>query len=178
MLLTDDASIAARARHLATQAREPVSHYEHVDLGFNYRMSNLLAALGRAQLQTLSDRIERRGQIELRYREALGGLPGVEFLPRVPWGESNHWLTCLTIDPGVAAATRDEMIRAFEAADIEARPTWKPMHRQPLYRDAPAVLTGVADHVFDTGLCIPSGSGLTDDEQSRVVEIARALLEH
>ena len=177
MLVTDDDALAARVRHLAGNAREPVTWYEHADLGFNYRLSNLLAAVGRAQLSTLPERIARRRRIEERYRDALGSLAGVEFLPRAPWCDSNHWMTCLTIDPAAATSTRDELLDALEAVDIEARPTWKPMHRQPLYRDAPAVVTGVADRVFDTGICLPSGSGLTDDEQARVIEIALLMLE-
>lgn len=176
MFVTDDAALADRVRHLATQAREPVLHYEHVDLGFNYRMSNLLAALGRAQVATLPDRIRRRGGIEQRYRDALGGLAGVEFLPRAPWGTSNHWMTCLMIDAEVAAASRDDVIAALGGADVEARPTWKPMHRQPLYHDAPAIVTGVADRVFARGVCLPSGSGLQASEQERVIDIAAAVL--
>ena len=176
MLVTDDADFAARVRHLATQAREPVVHYEHHEIGFNYRMSNLLAALGRAQLASLPERIARRGAIEARYRDALGSIDGIQFSPHAPWGEPNHWLTCLTIDPRAASATRDDVIGALEAHDIEARPVWKPMHRQPLYADAPAVITGVADRVFETGLCLPSGSALTPGEQDRVIEAVVAVL--
>jgi dTDP-4-amino-4,6-dideoxygalactose transaminase len=176
MLVTDDEQIAARVRHLATQAREPVVHYEHRELGFNYRMSNVLAALGRAQLASLGERVERRRAIAGRYREALASIDGVHFAPEAPWGASNHWLTCLTLDPSEAAATRDDVIAALEAHDIEARPVWKPMHRQPIYADAPAVITGVADRVFETGLCLPSGSGLTPEEQDRVIDVVVAKL--
>ena len=176
MLVTDDPDFAARVRHLATQAREPVVHYEHHEIGFNYRMSNILAALGRAQLASLPARIARRGAIEARYRDALGSIDGIQFSPHAPWGEPNHWLTCLTIDPRAASATRDAVIGALEAHDIEARPVWKPMHRQHLYADAPAVITGVADRVFETGLCLPSGSALTPGEQDRVIEAVLVVL--
>jgi dTDP-4-amino-4,6-dideoxygalactose transaminase len=174
MLVTDDEMLAGRVRHLANQARESALHYEHIELGYNYRLSNLLAALGRAQLSSLPERIERRSAIEARYRDALRGMEGVSFLPRAPWGRPNHWLTCVTVDG--ARATRDELIDALATADIEARPTWKPMHRQPLHRDAPAVLTGVADRVFETGLCLPSGSNLARNDQDRVLEILTSRL--
>jgi len=176
MLLTDDEVVARRTLHLATQAREPAAHYEHAELGFNYRMSNLLAAVGRAQLRSLPERQQRRGAVDDRYRAALGDVAGVEFLPRAPWGTSNHWLTCLTIDPGVAGAHRDDVIAALGDHDVEARPTWKPMHRQPLYRDAPAVLTGVADEIFDSGLCLPSGARLSEGDQGRIIDVVCATL--
>jgi pyridoxal phosphate-dependent aminotransferase EpsN len=175
-LVTDDDQLAARVRHLSTQAREPDVHYEHTEVGFNYRMSNVLAALGRAQLATLEERVARRSAIEARYRLALEDLAGVAFAPEPSWGYSNHWLTCLTIDPALATATRDSVIRALEEADIEARPMWKPMHRQPLYVNAPAVITGVADRVFEHGLCLPSGSNLDAADQDRVINIVRRIL--
>ena len=175
-LVTDDAQFADRARHLATQAREPTIHYEHADLGFNYRMSNLLAALGRAQLAGLPARIEARSEVMNRYRDALGRLAGLSFAPEPRWGRSNCWLTCVTIDPVVARGTRDDVLAALDTADIEARPTWKPMHRQPLYEHARARLTGVADKVFDQGLCLPSGSSLAVADQDRVIEAVLAVL--
>jgi dTDP-4-amino-4,6-dideoxygalactose transaminase len=175
-LVTDDARLAERARHLATQAREPVIHYEHVDLGFNYRMSNLLAALGRAQLAGLPTRIEARAKVMGLYREALGGVAGLSFAPEPEWGRSNAWLTCVTIDPAVACGTRDDVLATLGDADIEARHTWKPMHRQPLYEHARARLTGVADRVFDHGLCLPSGSSLSVADQDRVIEAVLGVL--
>jgi dTDP-4-amino-4,6-dideoxygalactose transaminase len=178
MLATDDNVIAAHVRRLANQGRAPAIHYEHTELGFNYRMSNLLAALGRAQLRSLDDRVHRRTEIERRYRAALAGLPGVEFSPRAPWGAPNHWLTCLTLDPRAAAVDRNGLIAALGAADIEARPTWKPMHQQPVHRSAPSLLRGVADQIFGRGLCLPSGSSLTEADQRRVIEVARSVLEH
>jgi dTDP-4-amino-4,6-dideoxygalactose transaminase len=172
-LVTDDERLARRVRHLATQAREPAPHYEHVDVGFNYRLSNLLAAVGRGQLATLDDRIARRRRIRERYVEALGDLPGVGWNPVDVDGRSNHWLTVLTVDP--AAGVDPEQLRlALEAADIEARPTWKPMHRQPVFAGAPAVVDGTSDELFATGLCLPSGSGMSDADQDRVIDVLRA----
>jgi dTDP-4-amino-4,6-dideoxygalactose transaminase len=177
MAVTDDAELAARVRYLANQARAATAHYEHEELGFNYGMSNLLAALGRAQVATLAERVRRRGEINRRYRAALGDCHGVSFQPHAAWGNPNHWLTCLTIDPAATGATRDDVLGALARADIEARPTWKPMHRQPLYRGAPAVITGVADRLFDTGLCLPSGTDMSPAQQDRVIEITRSVVE-
>jgi len=176
MLVTDDTDRARRIRHLATQAREPVVHYEHIDLGFNYRMSNLLAALGRAQLAGLPPKITRRRELNLRYRAALGDLPGVAFMPVADYGEPNYWLTCLSIDPAAARVDRDTVLKHLTHAGIEARPVWKPMHRQPLYADAEVVGGAVADHLFATGLCLPSGSSMGDADIDRVVSVARGAL--
>ncbi len=175
-VVTDDECDAARVRHLATQARDAAVHYEHSEIGFNYRMSNVLAALGRSQLASLEARVARRADIEQRYRAALDGIAGVAFAPDPGWGRSNHWLTCLTIDPTISGASRDELIQRLEEHDIEARPTWKPMHQQPLYADAPAVLRGVADQVFAHGVCLPSGSNLDEASQERVIGVARQVL--
>jgi len=174
-VVTDDATVAARIRHLATQAREPAPHYEHVEVGSNERLSNVLAAIGRAQLATLADRIARRRAIRARYEAGLAGLPGIGWNPvdddrfRV-----NHWLTCITIDPHAAGGLAPEHLRlALDAADVEARPTWKPMHRQPVFAGAPTVLDGTSDHIFATGLCLPSGGSMTDAEQDRVIDVVR-----
>ena len=177
MLVTDDAAIASRVRHLATQAREPVAHYEHRDIGFNYRMSNLLAAFGRGQLETLSDRVADRRAIDQRYRDALCDLPGVGFAPRPPGLSSNCWLPCITIDP-VASGTSSERVRlALEREDIESRPLWKPMHRQPAFMTSPSRVTGVSDELFAHGLCLPTGSGLSEATQDFVIESIRACFE-
>ena len=144
-------------------------HYEHIDLGFNYRMSNLLAALGRAQLAGLPPKIARRREINLRYRAALVDLPGVAFMPVADYGEPNYWLTCLSIDPAAARVDRDTVLKHLTHAGIEARPVWKPMHRQPLYADAEVVGGAVADHLFATGLCLPSGSSMGDADIDRVI---------
>jgi len=175
MLVSNDGDLARRARHLATQAREPEAHYEHVDLGFNYRMSNLLAALGVAQLRGLDRRLARRHAVNEAYRRALGGLPGISFMPRAGYGEPNDWLTCILVDPEHYGATRDDVRLALEERDIEARPTWKPLHLQPLFQGTPVVGGGVSAAVFERGLCLPSGSNLADADLGRVVEVIEHL---
>jgi dTDP-4-amino-4,6-dideoxygalactose transaminase len=172
-LVTDDEQLARRARYLSTQARQPVPHYEHVDIGFNYRLSNLLAAFGRAQLATLDDRMARRRQLRARYVEALGGLPGTGWNPVDVDGRSNHWLTVLTVDPATGL-TPESLRLALEAVDVESRPTWKPMHQQPVFAGAAAVLDGTSDELFATGLCLPSGSNMSDADQDRVIEVLLA----
>jgi len=174
MLVTGSAEVAARARHLATQARDPFPHYEHSELGFNYRLSNLLAALGRAQLRTLAERVERRHQLNTMYRAGLGGLAGISFMPVAPYGEPNYWLTCILIDPQTFGADREDLRLALEAEDIESRPLWKPLHLQPVFAGAPAVGGEVCAAIFEHGLCLPSGSSLSDTDLSRVVEIITA----
>jgi dTDP-4-amino-4,6-dideoxygalactose transaminase len=175
-LVSNDSELVARARHLATQARDPAPHYEHSTLGYNYRLSNLAAAVGRGQLRTLEQRVQRRREINRRYREAFADLDGVGFLPDAPYGAPTSWLTVITLDPGDAAAKPDDVRHALEAVDIEARPAWKPMHLQPLYADAEIVGGEVAEAVFATGLCLPSGSSLTDADQDRVIEVVRTVL--
>jgi len=175
MLVTRDKGVADRARHLATQAREPEAHYEHVDLGFNYRMSNLLAALGVAQLRGLDRRMARRHAVNEAYRRALGALPGIRFMPRAGYGEPNDWLTCILVDPDEYGATREDIRLALEENDIEARPTWKPLHLQPLFVEAPVVGGEVAARIFEQGLCLPSGSTLSDVDLERVVAVIEQL---
>ncbi len=176
MLVTTDADLAARTRHLATQAREPAAHYEHVEVGYNYRLSNLLAALGRAQLRKLEERVSRRREIGRRYREALTDHPGVHFAPMGDPDESNHWLTCLTVDPLVARVDREALRQHLRSRGIEARPVWKPMHRQPVFGDCDVLGGKVAERLFEEGLCLPSGSSLTEAEQDEVVtEIGHVL---
>ena len=146
-LLTPDAGVAARARYLATQARQPAVHYEHTEIGFNYRLSNLLAAVGRAQVARLQQMIDRRLQINQRYREAFVG-PSVEFMPVPAWSGWNGWLTCVLLTDGTV---RDRVIDALAAADIEARPLWKPLHLQPVFADATAHLDGTSEALFARG---------------------------
>lgn len=177
MLATGDAGLAERARYLATQARQPAAHYEHTEVGYNYRLSNVLAALGRAQLKDLADRVDRRREFNRRYRLALTEVPGVTFMPEADRCRSTFWLTCLTIDPAEAGVDRETVRVRLEEADIESRPVWKPMHRQPVYQDAPAVLNGVSDRLFDLGLCLPSGSGMSDDQFDFVIEHLVAALQ-
>jgi dTDP-4-amino-4,6-dideoxygalactose transaminase len=175
MLVSDDEALIARARYLSTQAHEPVVHYEHLAVGFNYRLSNLLAAVGRGQLRGLDERIELRRAINVRYRAALSDLPGVEFMPVAPYGEPNYWLTCVLIDPDQFGATHADIRVALEALDIESRPTWKPLHLQPVYADAPTVGGDVSASIYERGLCLPSGSRLADEDLDRVTATIRNL---
>lgn len=166
--LSDDPMIAERVRYLATQARQPVVHYEHTDVGYNYRLSNLLAALGRAQLERLPAMSARRVAINEQYRGLLASVPGLEFMPLAPWGGWNGWLTCVVFDD---AATRDRVQQALEREDIESRPLWKPLHRQPVFASAQAVVDGTSEGLFARGLCLPSGSTLTDEQVERVATL-------
>ena len=175
MVVTDDEHLAARIRHLSTQAREPAPHYEHLEAGFNERLSNLLAAFGRGQLGDLDRRVERRRAIFDRYVDALRDRAGIGFQPEAAYGRCTRWLTCITIDP--ATGITPEQVRThLETHDIEARPTWKPMHCQPAFADAPRRVDGTSDHIFATGLCLPSGSGMTDDQQQHVIDALGEVL--
>jgi dTDP-4-amino-4,6-dideoxygalactose transaminase len=176
MLVSDDHALVERVRHLATQAREPAPHYEHRDIGFNYRLSNLLAALGRGQLEQLAAKVDHRRAVKARYREALADLDGIAFMPDAPKGRPSNWLTVVTLDPDEARATPEAVRLHLEAADIEARPAWKPMHLQPVFADAPMRGGAVAERIFATGLCLPSGSSLTPAEQDRVIDAIREVL--
>ncbi len=163
-----------RARFLAGQAREPVSHYEHREAGFTYRLSNVLAGFGRGQLLALDERVVQRRTNFGHYQQLLGHLPGIDFQPEPTGSYSNRWLTVMTIDPAKTDGLTPEDLRLALANErIEARPVWKPMHRQPLFAGCPAYLTGVADRIFATGLCLPSGSALTPANRERVATIVR-----
>ncbi|MDZ7677418.1 MAG: aminotransferase class I/II-fold pyridoxal phosphate-dependent enzyme [Acidimicrobiales bacterium] len=173
-VVTDDEALSDRVRHLATQAREPAAHYEHRDLGYNYRLSNLLAALGRAQLSSLDERVAGRRKVAMRYEESLGPLDGVSFPATDPgW---NGWLTCLLLDPRAGLPDPESVRSELDATGIEARRAWKPMHRQPLYAEAATRLSGVADQVFDRGLCLPSSHALSTAEVDRVIDALTAAL--
>lgn len=175
MLVTGSREIADCARHLANQAREPVVHFEHRTVGYNYRLSNLLAALGRAQLRGLEDRVERRARIDSQYVRALADLPGISFMPRTDEGTSNYWLTCILIEPESFGTDRERVRLALEAADIESRPTWKPLHIQPAFAELGLVGSGHCARVFDRGLCLPTGSSLSSEDQTRVIEVISGL---
>lgn len=170
MLLSDDKAHIDLARKLATQAREPVPHYEHSMVGYNYRLSNLLAAVGRGQLRNLPDRVARRRANFAHYVAALAPQPGITFMPEIEGGHSTRWLTCLLVDPDTFGATREEIRVHMETFHIESRPVWKPMHLQPIYKDHPILGGQTSTHLFEHGLCLPSGSNLTDPDRARVVE--------
>jgi dTDP-4-amino-4,6-dideoxygalactose transaminase len=171
MLVSPNSEWIAHARKLSTQAREPAPHYEHTEVGFNYRLSNLLAAVGRAQLEVLPERVQARRRINERYRELLGEVPGIAFMPQAPYGQSNCWLTCIIVDPEAAGTDRETIRTALEAEDIESRPLWKPMHLQPVYEGSPVYGGAVSAGLFERGLCLPSGSALTEDAQQRIVDV-------
>ena len=175
MLASDDDRLIAEARRLSQQARDPAPHYEHSTIGYNYRMSNILAAIGCAQLAVLDQRVARRRAIFAAYQARLTGLPGIGFMPEAAYGRANRWLTVIVVDPAVFGATPEDIRVALEAENIEARPVWKPMHLQPVFRDAPAVGGAVAERFFATGLCLPSGSQMTDGDVDRVAGVIRGM---
>ncbi len=170
MLVSGDEAIAREARFLASQARDAAPHYEHSKIGFNYRLSNILAGVGRGQLLVLDERVRLRRRNFERYQQALEGVPGITFMPEAPYGCSSRWLTVIQVDPELFGATREEIRLRLEAADIESRPVWKPMHLQPVFRTARRVGGGVSERLFERGLCLPSGSLMTEGELGRVVE--------
>lgn len=173
-LVCPDDAFAERARFLATQARDTAPHYQHSVIGYNYRMSNVCAAIGRGQLEVLDQRVEQRRKNFAYYQETLSDLPGISFLSETAGSFSNRWLTCMTIDPDHSGGVTRESVRlALETQQIESRPLWKPMHLQPVFANAPAMSTGVSERLFNTGLCLPSGSNLTSEDLSRVVEHIR-----
>ena len=174
MLATEDSAWAERVRFLATQARLPGSYYEHEDVGFNYRLSNLLAAVGRGQLQTLDEKVEQRRANFREYEEELGSLPGVTMMPEPADCRSTRWLTCVLIDHQQFGCNPEEVRLALEAENIEARRIWKPMHMQPVNADCRKVGGTVSKAIFHNGLCLPSGSSLTAEEQQRVVDTFKA----
>ena len=172
-LASDDARLIERARMLATQAKEPAPHYQHETTGFTYGLSALLAAVGLAQLPALAGRVAARRAIFARYREALGDLPGIGFMPEPGWGRANRWLSVALFTPRSGAPEREAVRRRLAALDIESRPVWKPLHLQPAFRDAPRSGGAIAARLFETGLCLPSGSGLTPAQQARVTAAIR-----
>ena len=175
MLLSRDKALIERARFLASQARDPAPHYQHSTIGFNYRLSNVAAAIGRGQLRALDERIAARRRNFESYRTALGQIPGLTFMPESPAGRSNRWLTCLQIDPALFGANREELRLALEVENIEARPVWKPMHVQPVFRECRAIGGSVSESIFDAGLCLPSGSSLTASDRDRVIGVTRGM---
>lgn len=175
MLISDDKSLIQKAKFLSTQARDPAPHYEHSYIGYNYRLSNVLAGIGRGQLCVLKDRVRtRRANYEV-YKNELGNLPGVYLMPESKLKRSNCWLTCLTIDPDKFGATQEDIRLALEAENIEARPLWKPLHLQPVFKDCSYYGSGFSEALFKKGLCLPSGSNLSKEDLERVVETFRCV---
>ena len=176
MLVSDNPDFVTQARYLATQAREPVPYYEHKSVGYNYRLSNLLAAVGRGQLKNLTKKVVRRREINAYYRQHLEGLPGIKFMPEIPNGRSTFWLTCLTIDPVKFGSTNEEIRLLLEKNDIESRHLWKPMHLQPVFRGFPFRGAGLSEKLFQSGLCLPSGSALTESDLERIVRVFKSAM--
>ncbi len=177
MLVADDADLVARARKLSTQAREPARHYEHTEVGFNYRMSNVLAGIGRGQLKVLDQRVAQRRSVFERYQAELADLPQIQWMPQPDGFYSTRWLTCFTLNVPGANARCERIMKFLERHSIEARPVWKPMQMQPLFANAPyfvhAKNLDVSAGLFSSGICLPSGSNLTEEQQSRVIEHVR-----
>lgn len=172
MLVTEDAALAGLVRKLASQARDPAPHYQHSMIGYNYRLSNLLAALGRGQLRQLDARVATRRAHFAAYADALAGIPGVAFMPEAPWGTHSRWLTTLTLDPG-SGLTPAGVAASLDRAGIESRPVWKPMHLQPVFADCEVIGGDVSARLFRDGLCLPSGSNLSAGDRDRVIEAFR-----
>lgn len=177
MLVSDDTEAMRKARFLASQARDPAPHYQHSVIGFNYRLSNLLAGVGRTQLKLLESRVKARRSIFNIYYHALADLPGVNFMSELKETNTNRWLTTLTINEEKAGVSVKQLLEAFNKENIEARPVWKPLHMQPLFQESDYYPHGdrehVAERLFADGICLPSGSNLSEDEQQRVVKCFR-----
>ncbi len=171
MLASDDKKLMDEARRLSQQARDDAPHYQHSTIGYNYRMSNICAAIGLGQMDVLEQRIAKRRSIFNKYNELLGGVPGVSFMPEAEHGRSNRWLTVLQLDPKAFRASPLEVLQALEAENIESRPVWKPMHMQPVFRDCRMFGGRVCEELFDRGLCLPSGTQLEDRDMERVAAI-------
>ncbi|HEV2180400.1 MAG TPA: aminotransferase class I/II-fold pyridoxal phosphate-dependent enzyme [Gemmatimonadaceae bacterium] len=173
MLVSEDRRLVTHAFKLATQARDPAPYYEHSQVGYNYRMSNVLAGIGRGQLRVLSERVAARRRNFEFYAAALRDVRGIEFMPEASWGTHTRWLTTAVITPAEFGSDRDELRQRLDAANIEARPVWKPMHLQPVYRECTALGGSVSEDLFRRGLCFPSGSNMTADDLERVVSVVR-----
>lgn len=176
MLVTDDASIATHVRYLATQARQPVVHYEHTDIGYNYRMSNLLAALGRAQLTRLDEMIAVRRMWRDRYRQFFDGIQGIEIFGGLDDSEDNCWLTSIVIDPARSSINAAELQKRLNEFNVESRPLWKPMHLQPVFSGSTGMINGSSERLFQNGLTLPSGSAMREEQFAYVLDsLGKAL---
>jgi dTDP-4-amino-4,6-dideoxygalactose transaminase len=177
MLVSDDAELIRHARHLSTQARDLAPWYQHSEIGYNYRLSNVLAAIARGQLRVLEDRVRARRRINRTYQEQLGTLPGISFMPATDSSDGttrcNRWLTVIQVDPALSPASAEDLRLALAADNVEARPVWKPMHLQPVFAGTRVIGGAVSERLFANGLCLPSGSAMSDDDIDRVVELIR-----
>jgi pyridoxal phosphate-dependent aminotransferase EpsN len=174
MLVSRNAAWVKKAHFWSQQARDAALWYEHSELGYNYRMSNVLAGIGRGQLEVLDLRIKQRRAIAFRYRDAFADLSGITLMPQASYGLHTNWLSCFLIDEPEFGSTRDALIRALDEANVESRPVWKPMHLQPLYSGCQCYGGEVAEDLFKRGICLPSSSSLTEEDQLRVINGVRA----
>lgn len=180
MLISNDAAAIQKARFYATQAREPARHYQHEKIGYNYRMSNIVAGIGRAQMQVLDERVAKKREIFAKYKSSLKNLAGLTFMEDVNYGKSNKWLTVIRLEPKESPVMPLMIMEALEKENIESRPVWKPMHLQPVFKDAkyyPHPNGSVSHKLFVEGVCLPSGTGMGEEEHSRVIEIIQGLWE-
>jgi pyridoxal phosphate-dependent aminotransferase EpsN len=175
MLVARDEAWVKKARYWSTQARNPGIAYDHTELGYNYRMSNVLAGVGRGQLEVLDERVKQRRAVAMRYAEAFADLPGLSLMPQAPYGLHTNWLSVFLVDEHALGVGRDAIIDALERENIESRPVWKPMHLQPVFADAERYGGDVAADLFRRGLCLPSSSSLTHEEQERVIGVIRRV---
>ncbi len=175
MLSAQDPAWVEKARFWSQQARDPGIAYEHTEMGYNYRLSNVLAAIGRGQLRVLDDRVARRRAIAFRYRDAFADLPGIELMPQAPYGLHTNWLSVFLVDPARFGADRDAIIEALAKENIESRPVWKPMHLQPLFASAERHGGEVAEDLFRRGICLPSSSSLGEEDQARIIALVRSV---
>ncbi|MBN2442409.1 MAG: aminotransferase class I/II-fold pyridoxal phosphate-dependent enzyme [Spirochaetales bacterium] len=176
-LLSDHEEWIHRARFLSTQARDDAPHYEHSQIGYNYRMSNVAAGIGLGQMEVLDEWVMKRRRNHDYYRHALGDVEGIEFLVESGEAFSNHWLTCIQVDPSrTGGITRENIRIALENENIESRPLWKPMHMQPVFRNVTFYGNGISEKLFRNGLCLPSGSNLSDHDLDRVIKVIKALI--
>lgn len=171
MLISNNETMIQQARFLSTQARDHAPHYEHSVVGYNYRMSNVLAAIGLGQLRVLSERLQQKRNIFNYYQQRLSSISGLAFQPELAGTISNRWLTTITIDESKTGVDRETIRLAFEKANIDSRPLWKPMHLQPVFRGAPAYINGVSEYLFENGLCLPSGTAMTEEDLDRVCRV-------
>ena len=172
ILVSDNEERIAKVRFWSTQSRDPARHYEHSELGYNYRMSNIVAGIGRGQLKVLHKRIEKKRYIFEYYKRELGSLDGVKMMPINEWNEPNCWLTCITLSGKVRPL---DIMEALEAENIESRPIWKPMHLQPFYKGYDFIGSGVSEEIFENGVCLPSDTKMSDEDLDRIVKIIKGL---
>lgn len=177
MLLSPNKKAIEQALHLATQARDPAPHYQHSQIGYNYRMSNVLAGIGRGQLMSLDDKVSARRANFDHYNNTIGQIPGIEMMPEANYGKSNRWLTCITINPAICGQNTTQIREHLETLNIESRPVWKPMHLQPVFENCTVIGGKTSEFLFETGLCLPSGSSLTEEQLFYITDSIRKFMQ-